>query len=163
MDPHLFASLLRLHPGCVYYTAPFATNWGLPSSFLFAKVLSKPNMTPERNNLPSWAERERWTDLAWITSQLPLLHVAAEMAFQSLGRGAIVVDTTSRAAGERLPCAYFTAEAIQRYEDAHINRLVTQYDPQDELVIVLLKAESRTSSYRICSLPPAADLTTTRH
>ena len=120
-------------------------------------------MTPERNSLPPWAERERWTDLAWITSQLPLLHVAAEMAFQSLGRGAIVVDTTSRAAGERLPCDYFTAEAIQRYEDEDINRLVTQYDPHDELVIVLLKAESRTSSYRICSRSPGSDLTATRH
>jgi hypothetical protein len=120
-------------------------------------------MTLERNNLPSWAERDRWTDLAWINSQLPLFHSAATLAFQRLGRGAIVVDTTSTATGDGHPCAYFTEEAIQRYEDAHINRLVTQYDPHDELVIVLLKAESRTSSYRIFSLPPGSDLTATRH
>ena len=120
-------------------------------------------MHPERNNLPSWAERERWSDLAWISSQLPLFHSVATLAFQSLGRGAIVVDTTSRATGAGHPCDYFTEEAIQRYEDKDINRLVTQYDPHDELVIVLLKAESRTSSYRLRSLPPEADLTTTRH
>jgi hypothetical protein len=120
-------------------------------------------MTSERNNLPSWAERERWSDLAWISSQLPTFHMAATMAFEDLGRGAIVVDTTSNATGNDHPCAYFPEEAIQRYEDADINRLVTQYDPHDELVIVLLKAESRTSSYRLHSRPPEADFTTTRH
>ena len=120
-------------------------------------------MTPELNNLPSWAERERWADLAWISSQLPLFHTAATLAFQSLGRGAIVVDTTSIATGDGHPCDYFTEEAIQRYEDDDINRLVTQYVPNDELVIVLLKAESRTSSYCIRSRPPGTELTTTRH
>ena len=120
-------------------------------------------MTPERNNIPSWAERERWSDLAWISPQLPTFYMAATMAFEDLGRGAIVVDTTSIATGAGHPCDYFTAEAIQRYEDAHINRLVTQYVPQEELVIVLLKAESRTSSYRLRGRPPGADLTTTRH
>jgi hypothetical protein len=120
-------------------------------------------MTPERNSLPSWAERERWADLAWISSQLPLFHTAAALAFQSLGRGAIVVDTTFVATGDGHPCDYFTEEAIQRYEDDDINRLVTQYVPHDELVIVLLKAENRTSSYRLRSRLPGADLITTRH
>jgi len=120
-------------------------------------------MHPERNNLPSWAERERWSDLAWISPQLPTFHMAATMAFEDLGRGAIVVDTTSIAAGNGHPCDYFTEEAIQRYEDEDINRLVTQYAPQEELVIVLLKAENRTSSYRLRSRLPGADLITTRH
>ena len=120
-------------------------------------------MTPERNHIPSWAERERWTDLAWISPQLPLFHMAATLAFEDLGRGAIVVDTTSIVAGDRHPCAYFPEEAIQRYEDEDINRLVTHYDPDDELVVILLKAESRTSSYRLRGRLPGADLTTTRH
>ena len=120
-------------------------------------------MTPEGYDIPSWAERERWTDLAWIFSQLPLFRSAAGMSFRSLGRGAIVVDTTARTAGERLPCAYFTAEAIQRYEDEDINRLVTHYDPSDELVVVLLKSQSRSSSYRIRSQLPGTDPAATRH
>ena len=89
--------------------------------------------------------------------------MAATLAFEDLGRGAIIVDTTSIAAGDRHPCAYYPEEAIQRYEDKDINRLVTQYDPHDELVVILLKAESRTSSYRLRGRQPGAELTATRH
>ena len=89
--------------------------------------------------------------------------MAADMAFQDFGRGAIVVDTTSMATGDIHPCAYFPEEAIQRYEDEDINRLVTHYDPSDELVVILLKAESRTSSYRIRNRLPGSELTRTRH
>jgi hypothetical protein len=46
--------------------------------------------------LPDWAERERWVDLAWIASHLPAFHSAASIAYESLGRGTVVVETTYR-------------------------------------------------------------------
>ena len=34
-------------------------------------------MAAELNNIPAWAERERWNDLAWIASNLPSFWSAA--------------------------------------------------------------------------------------
>ena len=114
-------------------------------------------MTVERNNLPAWAERERWNDLAWIATNLPSLWSAAVIGYQELGRGAIAVETNFRAPSGGHPAAYLTEEQIARYEDEDINRLVTDYTPAEELVIILLKERQRTSSYRLRANPPALD------
>jgi hypothetical protein len=80
----------------------------------------------ERPELPEWAREERQRDLAWIKENMVLFREAAHTAFRQGGRGAIVVDTTS------LP----------------VERMVAEYEPEREFVIVLLKPEERTSSYR---------------
>ena len=105
-------------------------------------------MPVENPNIPAWAERERLVDLAWIADNLLNFGSAAEFAYQQLGRGAIVVETTFQAPGGGHPAAYLTEEAIFRYEDADINRLIKEYMPETELVVVLLKQE-RTSAYRV--------------
>jgi len=106
-------------------------------------------MTVERNNLPAWAERERWNDLAWIATNLPNFWSAALLAYQEVGRGAIVVETNFRVSGGGHPSAYLTEEQIARYEDEEINRLITGYTPEEELVVILLKEQQRTSAYRL--------------
>ena len=55
--------------------------------------------------IPDWAERERWADLAWISDNLPAFHSAASIAYEVLGRGAVVVETT-----------YHTIEEIEAAE-----------------------------------------------
>lgn len=119
-------------------------------------------MNPEQRNIPSWAERERWADMAWIWQNLPLFHFAAVESFRKAGRGAIVVDTTSVASGDGHPCAYFNAEAIHRYGDGGIDQLVEQYLPHEELVVVLIKPADRTSAYRVRALPPEEQTAITR-
>ena len=114
-------------------------------------------MTPEKINLPAWAERERWNDLAWIATNLPAFWSAAILAYQDLGRGAIVVETNFRVPQGGHPIAYLTEEQIARYEDEHINRLVTGYTPEEELVVILIKERQRTSAYRLrAALPDQA-------
>ena len=47
------------------------------------------------------------------------------------------------------PAAYLTEEQIARYEDADINRLINGYTPEEELVVILLKEQQRSSAYRL--------------
>lgn len=112
-------------------------------------TLEQANCHIDPNDLPDWAVRERWTDLAWISDNLPAVTSAARIAYDALGRGAVVIDTAYLTAGGSHPAAYFTEGEILRYDDADINRLVGAYVPNEELVLVLLKASRRTSAYRV--------------
>jgi hypothetical protein len=112
-------------------------------------------MTLERHNpipdspIPDWATRERWADLAWIAAHLPNFHSAASIAYETLGRGAVVVETTYCTQDGSYPAAYLTQDQIARYEDADIDRLIAGYTPEEELVVILLKDARRTSAYRL--------------
>ena len=99
--------------------------------------------------LPDWAQRERWADLAWIADNLPAFHSAASIAYETLGRGAVVVETTYLAQDGGHPAAYLTQDQIARYEDVDIDRLIAGYVPEEELVVVLLKEARHTSAYRV--------------
>lgn len=107
-------------------------------------------MSAERRGLPEWAGRERESDLHWIKENLHLFQIAAKVAFADVGRGAIVVDTTIQPARDvGHPFGYFAQEQIHEYGDTDVIRMVCDYDPTEEIVIVLLKTEKRTSAYRI--------------
>ena len=60
----------------------------------------------ERGRFPAWAERGRAGDLAWIRENLHVFWPAAQQGQEEFGRGAIVVDTTSRPTGEGHPFGY---------------------------------------------------------
>jgi|CXWK01.1.fsa_nt_gi hypothetical protein len=108
--------------------------------------------------IPDWVQRERWADLAWIADNLPAFNSAASIAYEALGRGAVVVETTYLAQDGGHPAAYLTQDQIARYEDVEINRLIAGYAPEEELVVVLLKEAQRTSAYRVRNCLPGADL-----
>ena len=77
------------------------------------------------------------------------------LAFDDVGRGAIVVDTTLQPIpGQGHPLAYFSQEQVQEHGDEDTQRMVTEYDPTTELVLVLLKPNERSSTYRVCVIPP---------
>lgn len=106
--------------------------------------------TPENKRIPDWARRERAEDLAWIQENLDVFDFAARLAYEGAGRGAIVVDTTVQPApGGGHPFAYFSQEQIEEYEDEDTTRMVKEYEPEQEFVLVLLKEEGRTSTYRV--------------
>lgn len=111
-------------------------------------------MAPEQNPLPAWAQRERWTDLSWIAQHLPAFHPVARAAYDAWGRGALVINTTVQVPERGHPFTYALQEEIARYEDKDIDRLVAEYVPDNELVVVLLKTEGRTSAYRVRSGRP---------
>ena len=107
---------------------------------------------PERNHppTPEWARRKRASDLAWITENLAVFWPAARQAYVELGRGALVVDTTSQPVeGGGHPFAYFPQDIIEEQGDEDTRRLVREYDPPTEFIGMLLKSEDRVSSYRL--------------
>lgn len=106
-------------------------------------------MSKERR-IPDWAEGERQSDLAWIRDNLHVFTPVANEAFQQYGRGALVVDTTVQPIpGGGHPFGFYTQEQVEAYDDEDIKRLVRQYNPRAEFVVVMLKEEGKMSSYRI--------------
>ena len=73
----------------------------------------------------------------------------ATAAFVKQGRGAIVVDTTSQPTGEGNPFGYFPQSVVEERDDEDIKRIVREYDPDREFVVVMLKPDDRTSTYRV--------------
>jgi hypothetical protein len=108
------------------------------------------NMTPESSTIPDWAQQERQGDLFWFQKNRELLWTVASLAFDDLGRGAIVVDTTLQPIpGRGHPLAYFSQERIEAQNDEDTERMVSDYDPETEIVLLLLKPGDRSSTYRV--------------
>ncbi len=111
-------------------------------------------MSVENRNIPDWAGQERQYDLEWIHENAGIFQLAAAMAFEETGRGAIVVDTTIQPlpdAGH--PFGYLAQETVQEDLDEDTRRMVQEYEPAQEFVLVLLKPVNRTSTYRIQAQP----------
>lgn len=99
--------------------------------------------------LPDWARRERQQDFEWIRENLGVFMPAAFKGFQELGRGALVVNTLVRSGEHGHPIAYFPQAVIVTGNDEDLRRMVREYNPADEFVILLLKTQQRTSTYRV--------------
>jgi len=107
-------------------------------------------MTPENRAIPAWAQRERQADLAWINENLDVFWTGAKLAHKDDGRGAIVIDTTIQPIpGVGNPFAYFPQELVEQHIGDDTQRMVAEYDPEWELVLVLIKSDNRTSTYRV--------------
>ena len=120
----------------------------------FARACHLSPMTPENRSIPDWAHQERQTDLDWIRENLDRFRSTATSAFVAAGRGAIFVDTTIEPVpGAGHPFAYLVQEQVDElgYEDT--KRIVIEYDPVQELVVVLLKSDDRISTYRVGYVP----------
>jgi hypothetical protein len=70
----------------------------------------------------SWAERERASDLAWISENMHVFWPVAQQGYEEQGRGAIVVDTTKRPTGEGHPFGYFTQAMVEQTGDEDTQR-----------------------------------------
>ena len=101
-----------------------------------------------RQALPEWAAREWLVDLAWIAENLDVFWLAAQQLYPERGRGAIVVDTRVRPCANGHPFTYFTQAEVNATHDHEAQRLVREFDPDTEMVIVLLKQKGRISVYR---------------
>ena len=100
--------------------------------------------------MPIWARQERRRDLEWIDENVEIFWAAATAAFEESGRGAIVVDTTKQPALDSgHPFGYLSQGQLEQDGDEDTKRMLLQYNPSRELVLLLLKPEYRTSTYRI--------------
>jgi hypothetical protein len=103
----------------------------------------------EQGNLPDWVEQERAGDMAWIKENLHVFWPAAQLGFETVGRGAVVVDTTARPTGAGHPFGYLDQVALEQGWDEDIRQMVNEYDPSWEMVTSLLKSQERVSTYRV--------------
>jgi hypothetical protein len=86
----------------------------------------------------------------WIAENRLSFWPAAQAQFAAHGRGVIVVDTTVQPdpnAGH--PMYYIESAQVAQMDDDDTKRLVGEYDPQHEFVVLLLKPEGHTSTYRV--------------
>src|SRR5215212_5866976 len=109
-------------------------------------------MTAERGepDIPEWARAERQSDFAWIAENLPSFWPSAQTQFAAQGRGVVVVDTTQQPdpnAGH--PMYYVPRELAEQTGDEDVERMLTEYVPEREFVVLLLKPDERTSTYRV--------------
>jgi hypothetical protein len=111
-------------------------------------------MTTVEREIPDWAVLDREREQAWIRQNLDVFWHSATQGSQCAGRGAIFVDVAARPMGNRNLFTYFTADEVERYENEAIDRLVAEYNPDEEFIIVLLKPKQKVSSYRIRPLLP---------
>lgn len=103
----------------------------------------------QRGRFPTWAERERAGDLAWIQENLHVFWPVAQQGYEHQGPGAIVVDITQRPTGEGHPFGYFPQAALHETANEDAQRMIGDYDPTWEMVTILLKTRGRTSVYRV--------------
>ncbi len=109
-------------------------------------------MTPERGapDVPDWVRKERASDLAWIAENRSSFWPAAQTQFAAHGRGVVVVDTTVQPdpnAGH--PMYYIDSTQVEQTDDEDTQRMLSEYDPTKEFVVMLLKPEGHTSTYRV--------------
>jgi len=111
--------------------------------------MSKEDKNRAGPNIPEWARRERLSDQAWIGENLHTFEPAARKAFAEQGRGAFLVDTTVCPPGLGHPFAYAPQAYIDEHGDEDVQRMVREYDPKQEFVLVMLKPFDRISTYRV--------------
>ena len=112
---------------------------------------------PERGKpRPDWAEQDRQKDMAFIQENADIFQLASANAFFDAGRGAVVVETTIMDKDEWHPIAYYSEKAVELDFDEDTQRMVREYEPMEEFVIVLLKPKERTSTYRIRTIVPSS-------
>ncbi len=108
-----------------------------------------------RRNIPNWAQRQRQSDLAWVAENSHILFPAAVEQYIQHGRGVLVVDcTVVPLAGVGHPFAYFPQALVEQLGDVDAIRMVEEYIPTAEIVVVMLKSQGRVSTYRIQTVQP---------
>ena len=117
-------------------------------------------MKPE-NQLADPESPEAEKELAWIAENQTLFWLVATVAYEEIGRGALMVDLIHEPLGHGQPFSYY-AEGELELEDKNIHRLLSVYDPGREFVVALLKTDDRVSAYhgRRPDIDWMSDLTT---
>jgi hypothetical protein len=88
------------------------------------------------------SSREHHKDLEWIEENRSLFWLAATVACEQTGSGAIVVDLSKPSQDGRHQFRYLTKGEIE-LRDNHLDRLLREYNPHREFVVVLLKTNDK--------------------
>lgn len=99
--------------------------------------------------------QEREGDLAWIGENLPLFEFVSRLAYEASGRGALMIDVTiQKAPGRGNPFGYVLQEQLAGFADEDTMRMIQAYNPEQEFIVLLLKEQGRSSTYRVWPQSP---------
>ncbi len=102
-----------------------------------------------KRDISDWARREREADLNWVQANSGSFFFLSITSYDQHGRGALLVDTTVQEPELGHPFGYASQELLADFNDTDIDRIVREYEPEHEFVIVLWKSDDRTSTYRV--------------
>ena len=103
-------------------------------------------MNPEKEHPYNWVRR---IDLEWIEQNFDVFQAAVRRVFDHVGRGAVVIDVTMPPMGDGHPFSYWSQSDLEKKHDDEVNRLVQEYAPREELVVILLKPKKKVHAYRV--------------
>jgi hypothetical protein len=109
----------------------------------------------KKDEFSSRFQREREADLEWITLYLDAFATAARQQYAESGRGALVIDTNEVVEGFGHPVSYLPQAEIEKLDEPDIRRIVGNYRPETQMVVVLIKAGYSHSTYSVV-MPPVS-------
>ena len=86
--------------------------------------------------------REHHKDLEWVEENRSLFWLVATVAWEQTGPGAIIVDLSKPSNDGGYLFRYMTQGEIE-LRDNHLDRLLREYNPHREFVVVLLKTNDQ--------------------
>jgi hypothetical protein len=86
--------------------------------------------------------REHRKDLEWVEENRSLFWLVATVAWEQTGPGAIIVDLSKSSNDGGYLFRYMTQGEIE-LRDNHLDRLLREYNPHREFVVVLLKTNDQ--------------------
>jgi hypothetical protein len=121
-----------------------------PASFLHVLYYLGMPENERKRHLPEWAERERLSDMVWVTENFFVFWPIAQVGYEQSGRGAITVDVTVQPVpGKGHPIWYLPQELVGEHFGPDEIRMVAQYEPEWQFVAILLKHDDKVSSYQV--------------
>lgn len=107
-------------------------------------------MAKENIELTDWTSKEYEADRTWIDENLPVLRNAALSEYDEIGPGAVFIDTREYDEGKNSHPFYYLSQAnIEELENEETKQVISEYSPNQELVIVLIKTGERECVYKI--------------
>ena len=103
-------------------------------------------MAPENQAFLDW---EQQLDFEWLVENLDIFRSVAVEATARHGRGAVAVDLVRPPVDGGNLCIYWPQNHIDAYAGEAVCGLVREYDPEAEVVVMLLKPGDRISAYRL--------------
>lgn len=105
------------------------------------------------NRFPTGSE-SRDSHLAFIMGNWSVLAAWSWRGYQEGGRGCMVIDskqastepTVTSRLGET-PAVYLVADQVPEIEE--VRRMIREYDPETEVVVVILRLDGGQSEYRL--------------
>ncbi len=115
---------------------------------------------PAERPIPKGAENDTIQhDHAWVQSNMVPLLVLSSQSFHEFGRGILIVNPATFSSEAKEPSySYLTLEAVEQNVNDDTEptenefdpvRLLKEYDPDKECIILLLNPERTSRTYRV--------------